>query len=238
MNSKLSGQVALVTGAGTGIGASIAKALASEGAKIVLCGRRMEPLQSVVAGLPTESLCLTCDVRDSEEVQACVANAIQRFGRLDILANNAGVFGIVPFEEMTAEYWDEVLDTNLKGAFHFSKAAWPHLKASKGQIVQISSIAGAQGFTGCSAYCASKHGLNGLSEVLAIEGKPHGIRILSICPGSVDTPLWQRLEGEETLARMMEPEDVADLVRWMVCSPRNMEFGKFTVTNFQSPWGD
>lgn len=238
MVRKLEGLVALITGGGTGIGASIAKALTAEGARIALCGRREEPLSTVARQLGSDPLCLTCDVRREEQVNAAVEQAVSRFGRLDILVNNAGVFGIVPFEEMASEYWDEVLDTNLKGAFLFAKAAWPHLKQSKGQIVQVSSIAGSQGFTGCSAYCASKHGLNGLSEVLTIEGKPHGIRVLSVCPGSVDTPLWQRLEPAEVLEKMMRPEDIADLVRWMVCSPRNVEFGKFTVTNFNSPWVD
>lgn len=233
---RLEGQVVLVTGAGSGIGAAIAQALSEEGARIVLCGRRAGPLTDVSDRLPTESLCLVCDVREESQIASTVEQSVQRFGRLDILVNNAGIFQSVPFEETTAEQWDAIHDTNLRGAFLFSKAAWPHLKQSRGQILQVSSIAGSQGFGGCSAYCASKHGLNGLSEVLTIEGKAHGIRVLSVCPGSVDTPLWQALESGEVLQRMMRVEDIAELVRYLVCSPRNIEHGKHIITNFQSPW--
>ncbi|MBI5706513.1 MAG: SDR family oxidoreductase [Armatimonadetes bacterium] len=234
---RLDGQVALVTGGGTGIGAAIAFVLAEEGVKIVLCGRRAEPLAEVADRLITDSLCLVCDVREASQVERTVARVVQQFGRLDILVNNAGIFQSVPFEETSTEQWDAIHDTNLRGAFLFSKAAWPHLKESKGQIVQVSSIAGSQGFSGCSAYCASKHGLNGLSEVLTIEGKPHGIRVLSVCPGSVDTPLWQALETDDVLERMMRVEDIAELCRYLVCSPRNIEHGKHIITNYQSPWG-
>lgn len=234
---SLEGQVAFITGAGTGIGAAIARALAAEGISTVLTGRRPEPLYALAEKLGEGHLAIPMDVRDETEVQAAVAQTVSRWGRLDILVNNAGIFRPTPFEETTLELFEENLSANLTGAFLASKAAWPHLKASQGQILNLSSIAGIQGFSGSAAYCASKFGLNGLSQVLALEGKEHGIRVLVLCPGSIDTAMWEPLADEATRERMMKPSMVADQARHLLTSPRGVEFGPVVLSNFNNPFG-
>ncbi|MHB8636877.1 MAG: SDR family oxidoreductase [Fimbriimonadaceae bacterium] len=232
----LQGQVALITGAGSGIGASIARSLAAEGAAIVLCGRRAEALAETAASLDGAHMCVPCDVRDEAQIRIAVDDAAQKLGRLDILVNNAGIFDQLPVDETPSEFWDNVQATNLRGPYLFARYGWPHLKSSKGQILNVSSVAGTQGFSGSAAYCSSKFGLNGLSAVLAIEGKPHGIRVHSFCPGSIETDAWLKGADGATRARMMKPDQIAELVRWLLCSPRNLEVGQVVVTNFHSPF--
>jgi len=236
MEQPLIGQVALVTGAGTGIGEAIVRSLSGAGATVVLCGRRKEPLQAVGDSLPNPHLVVTCDVRDNSEVSAVVSDVVAKFGRIDLLVNNAGIYHPTPFDDLEVELWDDVIATNLRGAFLFCKAVWPQLKANKGQIVNISSISGTKGFSGSSAYCASKFGLNGLTEVLKIEGQPHGIRAFSLCPGAVSTAIWEVRADSATLDRMMTPEMIADVLKFLVLSPRGIDVSPVVVTNFNDPW--
>lgn len=231
----LKDRVVLVTGGGSGIGAAIAESLSSEGASVVLTGRRAFALEEVAHRMTGPVHCVTGDVRDPASGRALVDAAVTRFGKLDILVNSAGIFKITPFPETNLEFWDDVLDTNLRGAYVMCHAAWPHLQASQGQIVNVSSVAGTRGFAGSSAYCASKHGLNGLSEVLAIEGRPHGIRVFAVCPGAVETAIWSA-EDADIRAKMMHSEDVASLVRWLVTSPRHVGIGPVVIDNFINPW--
>lgn len=235
---KLEGQVAIVTGAGKGLGAAFAKALAAEGASIVCSGRKLEPLQALATELGHNHMAITCDVTDEVQIQTLVAKTIERYGKLDILVNNAGVAveTRIPFDQMSTEAYDQLMDTNLRGAFLCSRYAWPHLKASQGQILNVSSISGSKPFEGFAAYCASKFGLNGLSEVLSLEGRPFGIRVLNVCPGSVDTDIWVDMDVQEPRKKMMKPDQVAELARWMLTSPRNIEVRQAIIENFQSPF--
>src|SRR5579862_3856897 len=232
----LQGQVALITGAGSGIGADVARLLSAEGASIVLCGRRAEALSDVAKGLDGAHMCVPCDVRDEAQIVAAIEDAANKLGRLDILVNNAGIFRQAPLEDTTAEFWDDMHATNLRGPYLFARHAWAHLKLSKGQILNLSSVAGTQGFASTSAYCASKFGLNGLSAVLAVEGKAHGIRVHSVCPASIATDMWLDGADEATRGRMMKPDQVAELVRWLLCSPRNLDIPQVVVTNFRNPF--
>lgn len=236
MNEGLTGKVVLVTGAGTGIGAEICKDCSKQGARVALVGRRIEKLNETAAHLSGEHLTLPCDVNSESDIQDCVDNIIKKFGQIDVLVNNAGIFKPTPFCEIPTQDWDDVLTTNLRGSFLFSRTCWNELCKSRGQIVNMSSIAGTQGFAGSSAYCASKFGLNGLSEVLAIEGKEHGIRVFAVCPGSVETPIWEARAEPETLARMMKPHAISSLVTWLLTSPRSIAIGPVVVTNFENPW--
>ncbi len=239
MIRKLSGAVAIVTGAGSGLGAAIAQALAAEGAKCALAGRRREPLQAVAAEIEAaggEASAIPTDVTDEMQVAALVAETIQAFDRLDVLVNNAGLMRQASLTQTSTALWDEILNVNLRGAFMLCRAAWPHLQHSRGQIINISSMAAAQGYLDEAAYCASKHGLNGLTEVLALEGKPHGIRALAVCPAAVETPLWDQDAPADVRHRMMKSTQVADLVRWLVTAPRNLDFGPVIVRNFDDPW--
>ena len=233
---KLQGRVALVTGAGSGIGAAIARALAAEGATIVLCGRRAEALASVAKTLDGAHMCVTCDVQVEAQIRSALEDTVGKLGRLDILVNNAGVFDQMPIEETTTEFWDDMLATNLRGPYLFARHAWQFLKASSGQLLNLSSVAGTQAFSGSSAYCASKFGLNGLSAVLAIEGKEHGIRVHSVCPASIETDMWLKGADQATRDRMMKPEQVANVVRWLLTSPRNLDIPQVVISNFHSPF--
>lgn len=239
MIRKLTGAVAIVTGAGSGLGAAIAQALAAEGARCALAGRRREPLQAVadeVRAAGGEARVIPTDVADEAQGAALVAETIHTFGRLDVLVNSAGLLRQASLTQTSVALWDEILNVNLRGVFLMCRAAWPHLQHSRGQIINVSSMAAVQGYLDEAAYCASKHGLNGLTEVLALEGKPHGIRALAVCPAATETPLWDHDAPADVRRRMMKSEQVADLVRWLVTAPRNLDFGPVIVRNFEDPW--
>ncbi|MGH2521260.1 MAG: SDR family NAD(P)-dependent oxidoreductase, partial [Anaerolineales bacterium] len=228
MAHQLDGQTAIITGAGSGLGAAIARALAAEGARCALAGRRPEPLQMVVAEIHAAggaARAIPCDVRDEAQIENLVAQTAAEFGGVDILVNNAGAFHVAPITETSTALWDETIGVNLRSAFLLCRAVWPHMQdQGKGQIVNVSSVAGIPGhaYAGEAAYCASKFGLNGLTEVLALEGKPHNIRVYALCPGAVETPLWEGRAPLEVRQRMMRPAPVAELVRWLLAAPRNL----------------
>lgn len=239
MNSPLSlhNQIVIITGGGTGFGAAIARALAAEGAQCVLAGRRREALEAVAAELGSRAHIIPTDVLEPSQLQNLIDETIRLFGKLDILVNNAGIYEPLPFMEITPENWEATLNTNLRSVFQLTQLAWPHLIQSRGQVVNISSTAGVQGFEGCAAYSASKFGLNGLTEVLAIEGKPHGIRAFSVCPAAADTPMWQTRTTSNVLDKMMKAETIAETVRWLITASRLVHIAPVVIRNFQDPWG-
>ncbi|MCW5937507.1 MAG: SDR family NAD(P)-dependent oxidoreductase [Fimbriimonadaceae bacterium] len=238
MERFFEGQVALVTGGGKGIGLAIAQALADRGARVAVTGRNLGTLQQAVRILATEGLALAMDVRDQASVEVGVGQVAAWGGRLDLVVNNAGLGLIMtPLGQTSPQAWRDVLETNLTGAFLVTRAAWPHLVASRGQVLNVSSIAGTQGFHGSSAYSASKFGLNGFTEVLKLEGQPLGVRALSLCPGSVDTDIWSDLASAEQRARMLTAAQVAKVAVEALAAPRNMEFANpLVVTNAESPF--
>ena len=187
----LSGRVALVTGGGTGIGRAIALLLAERGADVALAGRRADKLENVAAEigkLGRNSLCVTADVRNADAVQAMIGTVVDHFGRLDIVINNAGGnHAHVGLAKMSTEGWDRDVSLNLSAAHYCSQAAFPHLRASKGTIVHISSVAGVKGTNGVGAYSAAKAGLQMLTRVQASEWGPHGIRVNCVAPGMTAT---------------------------------------------------
>ncbi|MBS1712790.1 MAG: SDR family oxidoreductase [Armatimonadetes bacterium] len=237
MEHVFAGRVALVTGGGKGIGLGIASALARRGARVVVSGRHKDLLDSAVSGFATSALALNMDVRDESSVTRGVEEAVGWGGRLDIVVNNAGI-GLLqtPLTETTSEAWRDVIDTNLTGAFTVARAVWPHLVASKGQIMNVSSIAGTQGFSGGSAYCASKFGLSGLTEVLKREGAEVGVRALSLCPGPVDTDIWGEWANDQEKSRMMTPDQLAVVAMALLEAPRNIDLSQLVVVNAVSPW--
>jgi NAD(P)-dependent dehydrogenase (short-subunit alcohol dehydrogenase family) len=215
----LSGQTALVTGAGRGIGAAIARKLASLGAAVVLCGRTMNSLQATASAISNaggRAEPMECDVTRLESVQNLASRVEQTYGTLNILVNNAGVGAFSgPLHELTPEAWDKVLNTNLRGVFYCIRSFAPlMIRAGKGHIVNISSIAGKNALPNGAAYAASKWGLNGLSYSVAEELRGHGIRVAVICPGSVDTELSPHT-GKDS-KKMLKPEDVAHVVEMLV----------------------
>jgi 3-oxoacyl-[acyl-carrier protein] reductase len=238
----LEGQVCIITGAGSGLGAAIVRALAAEGARCALAGRRSAPLQALAAEIESRgggAKAVVTDVREEAQVERLVAETVAAFGGVDIVVNNAGVFQAAPLAETSTALWDETLAVNLRGAFLLCRAAWPHLlRRGAGQIVNVASVAGVQGYAEEAAYCASKFGLNGLTQVLALEGRPHDIRAFTVCPGATATPLWEGKAEPEVVRRMMEAEQIAALVRGLLTSPRNLDFGPVIVRNFNDPWMD
>ncbi|RPJ69316.1 MAG: SDR family oxidoreductase [Acidobacteria bacterium] len=202
---QLSGRVALVTGGSKGIGAAIARALADAGASVVSTSRSG-------AGESGASLKqVRADVRVPEDAARAVDEAAKTFGGLDILVNNAGVGLFANVADMTVDQWRQVIETNLNGVFYCCHAALPHLRhRGGGWIINISSLAGKNAFTGGSAYCASKAGLNQFSEALMQEVRHDGIRVSYIMPGSVDTAFAGH--GGSKAGWAILPEDVAQVV--------------------------
>jgi len=214
-NASLNGQVALITGAGRGIGAAIAAKLASLGALPVLCGRTRGPLESTANAILKDGgrvQAVQCDVTDLRSVEAAAAHVDQTLGRIDILVNNAGVGGFGgPLHQLAPESWNQVLNTNLRGVYYCIRAFAPMMiRARSGHIINISSLAGKNALPNGAAYAASKWGLNGLSYSVAEELRVHNIRVSVICPGSVDTELSPHA-GKDP-AKMLQPKDVAHVV--------------------------
>lgn len=212
-------QVAVVTGAGRGIGAAIARKLAALGAVVILCGRKREPLESTAAEIRRDggqSEVLPCDLTNLSSVEAAAQQINKTHGRADILVNNAGIGGFGgPLHEMPPESWDAVLNTNLRGVYYCIRSFAPMMVSVKnGHIVNISSLAGKNPLPNGAAYAASKWGLNGLSYSVAEELRGHNIRVSVVCPGSVDTELSPHA-GKDS-RKMLKPDDVAHVVGMLV----------------------
>jgi len=217
--SPLSNQISLVTGAGRGIGAAIARKLAALGSNVVLCGRTVKSLEATASAIRSsggECQVQQCDVTDLGSVKTLAASVEKNFHRLDILVNNAGVGSFSsPLHEMTPQTWEKILNTNLRGVFCCIRAFAPMMiRAKFGHIINISSLAGKNPVPNGAAYAASKWGLNGLSYSVAEELRTHNIRVAVICPGSVDTELSPHT-GKD-IRKMLKPEDVAHVVAMLV----------------------
>jgi 3-oxoacyl-[acyl-carrier protein] reductase len=218
-NRLLTGQVAVITGAGRGIGAAIARKLARLGARVFLCGRSREPLESTAKAVSNEggeAKAAQCDVTDLRSIEDLARQIDSTYGRVDILVNNAGIGGFGgPLHQMPPESWDKVLNTNLRGVYYCIRAFAPAMiRARTGHIINVSSLAGKNALPNGAAYAASKWGLNGLSYSVAEELRAYNIRVAVICPGSVDTELSPH-EGKDP-RKMLKPEDVAHVVEMLV----------------------
>lgn len=215
----LEGKVALVTGASRGIGAAVARRLHDAGVRLALASRSGDDLgiDGVVAR--------PCDVRRLGELEAIVAEAVERHGRLDIVVANAGVGAYGPFLELSPEHLDEMIDVNLKGTLYAVRAALPHLIAGgEGDLVTLASEAGRRGLPNEAVYCASKFGQVGFTRALDHELREHGVRCTNVCPGGVATDFALdegRGRTPDVLPGMMSAEDVADVVLFVLTRPRN-----------------
>jgi 3-oxoacyl-[acyl-carrier protein] reductase len=218
-SASLAGRAAIVTGGSRGIGFAIARALADAGASVAITGRDPSALEAARTQLGGQALALKADVQHEPQAAKAVADAASRFGGLDILVNNAGVGLFAPVADMTAAEWRQVLDTNLSGVFYCCHAAIPQLRQrGGGWIVNISSLAGKNGFPNGAAYCASKAGLNEFSEALMQEVRHDNIRVAYVMPGSVATGFGGR--GDSGRADWkLSPDDVAQTVLDLLTHP-------------------
>jgi NAD(P)-dependent dehydrogenase (short-subunit alcohol dehydrogenase family) len=217
MSDLLTGKRAIVTGASKGIGLAIASMLLSKGANVVICARDSQQLERALKNLRKlangrKAAVRTADVSNPEDVRQLFEFADQELGGLDILINNAGLGIFRPAAELTIEEWNEVIGTNLSGAFYCSREALARFRrGGGGSIINISSLAGKNPIAGGAAYNASKFGLNGFSEAMMLDHRRENVRVSYILPGSVDT----EFAGEETSHRSswkIAPEDIAEIV--------------------------
>lgn len=234
----LDGQHAVVTGGGKGIGAAIAHALSQRGANVTLMGRHLNVLERAAQSL-AHAQSITCDVSDEEQVASAFAGAVENYGPVSILINNAGIASSAPFHRQTLDAFRKVLEVNLLGAFLCAKAVLPSmLENQAGRIVNVASMAGLAGSPYITAYSASKHGMIGMTRCLALEVAGKNITVNAVCPGytdtemarqAVDTVMAKTGRSEEQAramivrdnpqGRMIQPEEVAQTVAWL-CTPQ------------------
>jgi len=220
------GKTVVITGAGSGIGAATARRFAGEGANVVLNGRRADKLAEVASGLdPARTLVHPGDASVEMEVEALIAAAVDRFGGLDVLVANAGVFaGSTATETSTAD-WRAVMAINLDGVFFAVRAALPHLIARKGNIVSVASVSGLGADWGAVAYNASKGGVVNLTRALALDNGRHGVRVNSVCPSLTvtemttgmtdDAALMAKFAERVPLGRAAEADEVASVIAFL-----------------------
>jgi len=226
MSRRLEQQVALITGASAGIGRACARALAAEGARLVVTARRQDRLEALAAevrGLGSECVVLAGDAREEATAIQAVELARASFGRLDILINNAGVGNYKNLVDTSAGDYDEMMDANVRTSFLFTRHAVPVMIGQKrGIVLMISSMAGVYGFPGEAVYCASKFAQVGFAQGLDKELRPHGIKVGTICPGGVKTEFALgkgRTEASVAESTMLEAEDVAQAVLFTCTQP-------------------
>jgi NADP-dependent 3-hydroxy acid dehydrogenase YdfG len=193
MENKIAGKVVVITGASSGLGEAAARLLSAEGASVVLGARRVDRLKSLVDQLNRsggKARAVVTDVTDREQVKRLVDEAVQTFGRIDVMINNAGIMPRAPLERLTIDDWDRTIDVNIKGVLYGVAAALPHMKQQKsGQMIFVSSVAGHKIGPDFAVYAATKHAVRALAEGFRQEVKPYNIRTTIISPGAVDTEL-------------------------------------------------
>ncbi len=215
---SLKGKVAILTGAGKGIGRSIALSFAQEGMDVVLAARTRSDLDSVAKEVQDRgkaALAVPTDVSDEQQVARLITSTVERFGKIDILVNNAGVGVFKKVVDLRPDDFDRMWEVNVRGAYLCSRAALPYMmKQNSGVIVNVASLAGKNAFVGGAGYAATKWALRGFSQCMMLEVREYNIRSITVCPGSVDTEF-----GAKIKPRALLPQDVADAVLFAVKLP-------------------
>jgi NAD(P)-dependent dehydrogenase (short-subunit alcohol dehydrogenase family) len=233
----LDGKVVLITGGSRGIGAGIARGMAREGASVVISARPSAKLEETAAELERSGatvLAVAADVTDEAQVERLFAAAMERFGRLDVLVNNAGAFDGGPIDELSAEAWNKVIGVNLTGPFLCTRAAFRIMKAQGGgRIINVASISSQRVRPNSAAYSASKHGVWGLTQVTALEGRDHNIAASCLYPGNTQVERFSAATAPEP---KMSVDELAQTAVWMALLPPHMTMLEATVLPIKQPF--
>jgi len=230
---RLAGQVAIVTGAGRGIGRAIAGAFAREGAAVVLAARSAPELDRVAREIEQaggRALVVPTDARQEASVEALVHRALAEWRQVDVLVNAAGVATFAPVTDSKLDDWDQTLAVNLRGAVLCCRAVLPAMIGRhRGTIISVGSVVTSRSLAGSAAYTASKYGLLGFSRVLAEEMRPHGVRVGVLSAGATDTPLWDTMPGAPARDRMLRADQVAEAALLMASLGPNATLEEVTL---------
>jgi NAD(P)-dependent dehydrogenase (short-subunit alcohol dehydrogenase family) len=225
----LTGHVALVTGAGSGLGAATARLLAEHGARVILADVNKEAAGEVAAEYGGRPVYM--DLADAGSIEGGVTDALETEGRIDILVNSAGLDFIRSAPELTLEEWDNVINVNLRAPWLLAKLVMPHMmERGSGQILNVASTAAKKGWDNAAAYASSKHGLLGLTQVLHSEGRRHGVRAMAVVPGGMRTNFFAALDPPPPPENLQPPETVARSILFMLSQPLNSVIHELIVT--------
>lgn len=230
-------KVAVVTGAGRGIGKSIAIALAEKGVDVALVSRTLSELKStadIIEKIGRKALPIFADISNEHYVDNMVQEVVTKFGKIDILVNNAGVGYFSKVAEMKLEEFDQMFSVNMRGLFLATKSVLPYMiKQNSGDIINISSLAGRNAFVGGAGYSATKWAVIGFARSLMLEVRQHNIRVITICPGSVNTSFSDNVKNP---SQMPQPEDIAKVVVDALSMPRNVMVSEIDVRPTNPDW--
>lgn len=233
--TSLTGRVAIITGAGSGLGEAIAFALSQGGVAVVAADTNEEEVKRVAAQVSLHGGHCTpfrMDVSEPREVEEITQATLHQYGRIDFLVNNAGTDYTLPLTEMTIEQWNRVIAVNLTGAFICSKAVFKAMQdQGGGHIINISSTAGKRGWPNATAYCASKFGLVGFTQALGAEGRPYGIKASLVVPGGMRTHFFDRLEEKPDPKNLNDPANVANLILFILSQPAESNIGEVIIAS-------
>jgi 3-oxoacyl-[acyl-carrier protein] reductase len=230
--------VAVVTGGSRGIGRAIAERLLEEGASVAICGLRQKSVDDAVSALSARGnvFGMAADISRLDQVREFVAAAVQRFGAIHILVNNAGAGVFRSVAELSPEEWNQMIGLNLTGAYHCCHEILPIMRqAGRGDVINMSSLAGKNAFAGGAGYNASKFGLNGFSEAMMLDYRNDGIRVTTIMPGSVDTAFGGSATGDEKNAWKIAPHDIAETVVNVLAMPRRTTISEIHLRPSKPP---
>jgi NADP-dependent 3-hydroxy acid dehydrogenase YdfG len=235
MSDNIAGKVVVITGASSGLGEAAARLLSAEGATLALGARRLDRIQALaneLAAAGGKALSVATDVTRAEQVKRLVDTAVQTYGRIDVLLNNAGLMPLAPLERLTIDDWNRTIDVNIKGVLYGIAAALPHMKRQQaGHIINVSSVAGHKVRAGNAVYAATKHAVRVISEGLRMEVKPYNIRTTIVSPGAVATELIDSITQADvrenvrsTIGAIAIPADAfARMVAFAISQPEDVD---------------
>ncbi|MGZ8383026.1 MAG: SDR family NAD(P)-dependent oxidoreductase [Nitrospira sp.] len=237
---RLKQKIAIVTGSSSGIGKAIALRFAEEGAIVVVAARRLAKCEETVAHIQAAggtAFPLQTDIAVESQVEQLIAETVRRFQRIDILVNNAGIFGGGRLAETSTEAFDRVMSTNLRGTFLCCRAGFTQMKQpGGGTIINMSSVAGVQAWSGTGTYSASKHAIMALTKSLADEGRAHHIKVCAICPGGVADELVDATAAERARSEKIDPFDIAETALYLACLGPQAVVHQIVVDRIGADW--